>query len=185
MPLTQDNEYTSKDYWNQPNDERAELINGRLIAMAPPDRIHQKLISEFTIIIGQYIKKNRGDCELYPAPFAVNLDKADKNWVEPDISVICDKHKLTEKGCTGAPDFIIEIVSPASRKTDYTKKNALYSEYGVREYWIVDPAKERTTIYYYEEDAAPTISPFTQELTVNIYKNKSAPLTITISNLIN
>ena len=80
------------------------------------------------------------------APFAVNLDADDKNWVEPDISVIFDRNKLHDHGCFGAPDLIIEIVSPSSRRMDYSTKNALYSEAGVQEYWIVDPEKERTTV---------------------------------------
>lgn len=91
--------------------------------------------------------------------------------MEPDLSIICDKNKLNDQGCKGAPDFIIEIVSPSSRKMDYATKNTLYSNAGVREYWIVDPQKERTTVYYYEEDAAPTIIPFHQKLSVGIYKN--------------
>ena len=77
--------------------------------------------------------------------------------MEPDISVICDKDKLNDRGCVGTPDFVIEVVSKSSRKMDYTTKNALYSDAGVREYWIVDPEKERTTIYYYEQDEAPMI----------------------------
>lgn len=179
MPLLK-NLYTSEDYWNLPEDEHAELIDGQLYAMAPPSRIHQKLVSEFTQIIGSYIKSNSGNCEVYPSPFAVNLDAKDKDWVEPDISVICDKNKLTDRGCSGAPDFIIEIVSPGSRKMDYNLKNALYSNAGVREYWIVDPVKERTTIYHYEEDAAPIIIPFSESITVGIYKN----LVITIADLL-
>ena len=74
--------------------------------------------------------------------------------MEPDISVICDKDKLNDRGCVGVPDFVIEVVSKSSRKMDYTTKNPLYSDVGVREYWIVDPEKERTTIYYYEQDEA-------------------------------
>jgi len=179
MPLLK-NLYTSEDYWNLPEDEHAELIDGQLYAMAPPSRIHQKLVSEFTQIIGSYIKSNSGNCEVYPSPFAVNLDAEDKDWVEPDISVICDKNKLTDRGCSGAPDLIIEVVSPGSRKMDYNLKNALYSNAGVREYWIVDPVKERTTIYHYEEDAAPIIIPFSESITVGIYKN----LVITIADLI-
>lgn len=170
MPLLK-NLYTSEDYWNLPENEHAELIDGQLYAMAPPSRIHQKLVSEFTQIIGSYIKSNSGNCEVYPSPFAVNLDAEDKDWVEPDISVICDKNKLTDRGCSGAPDLIIEIVSPGSRKMDYNLKNALYSNAGVREYWIVDPVKERTTIYHYEEDAAPIIIPFSEPITVGIYQN--------------
>lgn len=180
MPLPDKKTYSSEDYWNLPEGDRAELIDGQLYAMAPPSRNHQKLIAAFTKLLGNYIDSHRGDCEVYPAPFAVNLDADDKNWVEPDISVICDKNKLSDRGCNGAPDFIIEIVSPSSRKMDYTKKNALYSEAGVREYWIVDLAKERTTIYHYEEDAAPIIIPFNEKAEVGIYED----LSIIISELI-
>lgn len=180
MPLPEKQFYTSEDYWNLPNGERAELIEGKFYNMAPPNRIHQKLVQQLSLTIGNYIATHGGDCEVYPAPFAVNLDSADKDWVEPDISVICDKNKLTDRGCSGAPDFIIEIVSSSSRKMDYSIKNALYSESGVREYWIVDPDKERTTVYYYEEDAAPTIYTFEQKITVAIYGN----LDITVSELL-
>lgn len=182
MPLPKERYYTSEDYWNIPEGERAELIDGQLYAMTPPSRIHQKLVSELTQLLGRFLKANNVDCEVYPAPFAVNLDADGKNWVEPDLSIICDKRKLTDRGCSGAPDFIIEIVSPSpgSRKMDYSTKNALYFEAGVREYWIVDPAKERTTVYRYEEDAAPTIFSFEQEISVGIYKD----LFITISELL-
>ena len=100
--------------------------------------------------------------------------------VEPDISVICDKDKLNDRGCVGTPDFVIEVVSKSSRKMDYTTKNALYSDAGVREYWIVDPEKERTTIYYYEQDEAPMISLFTQTIQSGIYEG----LEINISELL-
>lgn len=122
MPLSQNKVYTSEDYWNQPEGERAELIDGQLYAMAPPNRIHQKLVQQFSRIIGNYIADNHGACEVYPAPFAVNLDAHSKDWIEPDISVICDKSKLTDRGCSGAPDWILEVVSPGSRKMDYFKK---------------------------------------------------------------
>lgn len=135
---------------------------------------------ELCFILNNYVKVQQGSCEVYPAPFAVFIGKDDKNYVEPDISVICDKSKLTDKGCHGAPDFIIEIVSPSSRKMDYTTKNALYSDFGVREYWIVDPVKERTTVYRYEEDAAPMIVPFSVPITVGIYQD----LVITIAELL-
>lgn len=180
MPLPKRDIYTSNDYWNLPDGERAELINGQLYAMAPPSRIHQKLIIQFGKTLANYIDSHHGDCEVYPAPFAVNLDAYDKDWVEPDISVICDKNKLTGRGCSGAPDFVIEIVSPSSRKMDYSQKNALYSDAGIREYWIVDPEKERTTVYRYEEDAAPVIFAFDQNITVGIYGD----LTINIKELL-
>ena len=180
MPLPKQHAHTSEDYWNLPDGERAELIDGQLYNMAPPSRIHQELVSELTQTIGFHIKSKSGSCKVYPAPFAVNLNADDKTYVEPDISVICDKNKLTDRGCSGAPDLVIEIVSPSSRKMDYSTKNALYSDAGVREYWIVDPAKERTTIYRYEEDAAPIIVPFDMPIAVGIYSG----LQITIADLI-
>lgn len=122
MPLPKEHICTSEDYWNLPEGQRAELIDGHFYDMAPPSRIHQKLIMELSATIRQYIKDNSGSCEVYPAPFAVNLYADDKTYVEPDISVICDKNKLTDRGCKGAPDFIIEIVSPGSRKMDYSTK---------------------------------------------------------------
>lgn len=171
MPLPKENTYTIDDIYHLPEGQRAELINGKIYSMAPPNRIHQELVAQFTKTIGQYIDRSKGICKIYPAPFAVHLHSDDQTYVEPDISVICDKNKLTDKGCTGAPDFIIEIVSPGSRKMDYIRKNSLYMEAGVREYWIVDPEKERTTIYLYEEDAAPMIVPFKQTIQVGIYSD--------------
>lgn len=161
MPLPEKREYTSKDFWEQPEGERAELINGQFYAMAPPGYIHQKLVMGLSAAIHQHIKTNKGNCEVIPAPFAVNLDEEDKNWVEPDISVICDKKKITERGCLGAPDFIIEVVSPSTRKADYCTKYMLYAEAGVKEYWIVDPKKQMIMVYRFTEDIAPVIYPFT------------------------
>lgn len=180
MPLLKSDIYTIDYIYSLPEGQRAELIDGVIYDMAPPSRMHQKLISQFTKIIGKHIDENKGSCEVYPAPFAVFLNKDDKTYVEPDISVICDRNKLTDKGCNGAPDLIIEIVSPSSRKMDYSTKNTAYSNAGVREYWIVDPEKERTTVYRYEEDAAPMIFTFDRAITVGIYSN----LSITVSDLL-
>ena len=171
MPLPREQVYTTDDIYALPDGERAELIDGQIYMMGTPSRIHQKLVGQLSRIIGNYIESNHGSCEIYPAPFAVFIKKDDKNYGEPDISVICDKNKLSDRGCEGAPDFIIEIVSPSSRRMDYYKKCALYAESGVREYWIVDPEKQRTMIYRYEDDAAPMIVPFEQDLAVGIYNN--------------
>mgnify|MGYP004520924889 FL=1 len=91
MPLPKENTYTSKDYWSLPDDKRAELINGQLFALAAPNFLHQKLSFALARKIADYIDLNHGSCEVIPAPFAVNLDADDKIYVEPDISVICDK----------------------------------------------------------------------------------------------
>ena len=179
MPLLKDR-YTSEDYWNLPEGERAELIDGKFYDMAPPSRIHQKLVFTISRIIGNYIADHHGSCEVYPAPFAVNLDADDKDWVEPDISVICDPNKLTDRGCSGAPDLIFEIVSPSSRKLDYGIKNGIYSQSGVREYWIVDPAKEKVVVYYYDRDSDPSLYSFDSDIPVGIYPG----LTIKINDLL-
>ena len=181
MPKLKDEMCTIEDIYTLPEGQRAELINGIIYNMSLPNRIHQKLTGELYFEIKQFIKRNGGSCEIYLAPFGVFLNEDDRTYVEPDISVVCDQNKLDEHGCKGAPDFIIEIVSPSSRKMDYSNKMTLYSNAGVREYWIVDPVKERTTVYRFEEDAAPIIIPFTQPIQVGIYND----LSITISEILN
>ena len=180
MPLPKEQTHTSEDYWNLPEGHRAELISGQFYDMAPPSFKHQKIISQLSYQFNDYIKRNKGNCEVIPAPFAVNLDADDRDWVEPDISVICDKNKLTDRGCSGAPDLIVEVVSPSSRRMDYIVKNTIYSEAGVREYWIVDPENERTTVYHYEADDAPTIYTFSQAIPMGIFEG----LSITMADLL-
>lgn len=152
MALAKENSYTIEDIYTLPDGQRAELIDGTMYMMAPPKRIHQEIVIELSTVINTYIKNKRGECKVYPAPFAVFLNSDDKNYVEPDISVICDKTKLTDDGCNGAPDWIIEVVSPSSRRMDYILKLFKYRSAGVREYWIVDPDKNRVTVYNFESD---------------------------------
>lgn len=153
MALPQQNKsYTTDDIYHLPEGQRAELIDGQMYMMAPPTRRHQQMLGALYRKIADYIDKNGGSCEVDIAPFAVFLNADDKNYVEPDISVICDADKLTDKGCTGAPDWIIEIVSPGSRRMDYYTKLFKYRTAGVREYWIVDPEKNRIIVYLFESD---------------------------------
>ena len=99
MPLPQEQLYTIKDIYNLPEGIRAELIDSHIYYMAPPSRTHQKLVMELSGSIRDYIRKNNGSCEVYPAPFAVHLDEKSNTYVEPDISIICDLSKLNEQGC--------------------------------------------------------------------------------------
>ena len=146
MPLSKTYEkYTTEDIYNLPDGQRAELIDGQIYYMAPPSRRHQDISGELYTDIKTYIRSHNGKCKVYSSPFAVFLNEDDKTYVEPDISVICDSDKLTDQGCKGAPDWIIEIVSPGSRRMDYSIKLFKYRSAGVREYWIVDPAKDRIT----------------------------------------
>ncbi|MCM1044591.1 MAG: Uma2 family endonuclease [Candidatus Gastranaerophilales bacterium] len=109
MALAQENTYTIDYIYALPEGQRAELIDGQIYNMAPQMQIHQELVSQFTKVIGQYIDDHAGDCKVYPAPFAVFLNADDKNYVEPDISVICDKSKLNDRGCNGSPDLVLLI----------------------------------------------------------------------------
>lgn len=179
MPLPKEQIYTVDDIYNLPDGERAELIDGRIYNMAPPSRAHQRIIIELSTIINNYIKANKGACEVNIAPFAVFLNEDDRNYVEPDISVICDKSKLTDKGCSGAPDWIIEVVSPGSRQMDYFTKLFKYRTAGVREYWIIDSLKERITVYNFEIESTNEYN-FKDSVKVGIYED----LYINISGVI-
>jgi Uncharacterized protein conserved in cyanobacteria len=111
----------------------------------------------------------------------VSIKNYEKNYVEPDISVICDRHNLNDRGCSGTPSYIIEIASLSSRRMYYNCKNGLYMDAGIHEYWIVGPEKERTTIYRFDEDATPTIASFEQDIPVGIYED----LVINIAEILN
>ena len=129
---------------------RAELIKNTLYMLASPSRIHQYLLSKMMFQIMNHIDKNQGKCHVYPAPFDVKLFGNDLAVVQPDITVICDTDKLTDRGCSGAPDWIIEIVSESNFKHDYVTKMIYYQMAGVREYWIVDPEEKRVYVHCFE-----------------------------------
>ncbi|MCD8300251.1 MAG: Uma2 family endonuclease [Clostridiales bacterium] len=168
MPLPK--EYTTADIYSLPDGQRAELIDGQMYDMAPPSRRHQLIISELNYLIRDYIKKKGGDCEVYPAPFAVRLNADDRTYVEPDISVVCDPKKLDDAGCTGAPDWIIEVASPGSTRMDYSVKLFKYRTAGVREYWIVDPDKKRIMVYDFANDNMSEYT-FSDVVRVGIYED--------------
>jgi len=146
MEVSQDETYTIEDIYALPEGTRAELIGGHIYYIAPPNTRHQRILNYINTAIYNYIKSKKGDYEVFSAPFGVFLNK-DTKYVEPDISVICDRDKLDDRGCNGAPDWIVEIVSPSSKRMDYFIKLFVYRTAGVREYWIVDPDKNRITIY--------------------------------------
>lgn len=168
MPLLKEKFYTIEDIYKLPEGVRAELIDGRIYYMAPPGRKHQQILSALHAVIYNYIQTKGGNCEVYPAPFAVFLSRDDSNYVEPDLSIICNPNKLTDKGCTGAPDWIIEIVSPSSKRMDYLVKLFKYRSCGVREYWIVDLEKQRITVYDLQGEDVSEYS-FSDSVKVHIY----------------
>ena len=143
--------HTIQDIENLPDGVRAELVNGVMYDMATPTWNHQQLIVALSVKIGNYLERKGGDCKLFVAPLAVYLHNDDKNYFEPDLGVICDPSKIDEKGCHGAPDWIIEVTSPSSRRMDYMIKFAEYINAGVREYWIVDEESSRIMVYRLEK----------------------------------
>ena len=169
MPLPKSNNYTIEDIYALPNGQRAELIDGQIYDMAPPSYLHQKLVMELSATIRDYIKSHGGSCEVLPAPFAVFLNQDDHNYVEPDISVICDPNRINDRGYNGAPDFIIEIVSPSSQRMDYLTKLFKYRTAGVREYWIVNPMKESVQTYLFDDIEDFNQYSFDDEIPVVIY----------------
>lgn len=161
--------YTIDDIYALPDGERAELIDGEIYYMAPPSWTHQRISSKLHQVIANYIDSNHGECHVLAAPFAVFLNNDDINYVEPDISVICDASKLDEKGCHGAPDWVIEIVSQSSKSRDYMTKLFKYRAAGVREYWIVDPEKQMVSVYGFEKDLVEQYD-FGEDVPAGIYE---------------
>lgn len=162
-------QYTVADIEALPEDVRVELIDGELFIMDAPEFTHQDILMGLSFQIELYIQRKKGKCRIVPAPFGVYIKKDIHNYVMPDISLICDEEKLERKGCKGAPDLVIEIVSPSSRKMDYIRKLALYKESGVREYWIVDPKSSQVTIYGLEHGDMPVQCSFSEPIKVGVY----------------
>ena len=159
--------YTYEEWLLWDEGVRAELYDGELVMMAPPSQRHQEIISELNGQLWQFLKGKQ--CKVFPAPFGVRLN-ADENTVfEPDIIVVCDMTKLDGKICNGAPDLVIEVLSPSTAKTDRNYKYRKYQQAGVREYWIVDPELDLlqagvmrdgsyvTTVYDAEDNAPVSV----------------------------
>ena len=164
----QNKEYTIDDIYALPDGQRAELIDGQMYMMAPPSRRHQQILLSLGRKIADYIDRKGGSCEVDIAPFAVFLNADDRNYVEPDISVICDSAKLTDKGCAGAPDWIIEIVSPGSRRSGAYTILFKYVTGGVRDCVMVAPEKSRVSVYSFESDDTAEY-PFSEAVKTGIY----------------
>ena len=180
MALPQEKLYTIDDIYALPYGKRAELIDGQIYDMAPPNTNHQRISYAIARKISDYIDKKKGNCEVFLAPFAVFLNKDDSNYVEPDVSVICDKSKLDEKGCNGAPDWIIEVTSPSNPQHDYGVKLFKYRTSGVREYWIINPQKLSVMVYDLENDKKSNQYSFDDDISACVYED----LHIIISELL-
>ena len=144
--------FTFADYLNWNENEHIELIDGEAVMMAPPSTAHQLISGELFRQLANFLEGKK--CRAIPAPFAVRLFEGEDDTpadvqtvVEPDISVTCDRSKLDEHGCKGAPDMVIEILSPSTRRHDRLVKLNLYQRAGVREYWIVSPSEQTVEVF--------------------------------------
>ena len=158
-------------------DAFTELIDGEIVNLASPSRQHQRISGRMFSAFDRFILANGGSCEVYQT---IDVQLNDKTVVSPDLCVICSPEKRNLHGCTGAPDFICEIVS-TNRSDDYVRKLYLYQISGVREYWIVDPFHERTLVYFFEQGKFPEIYTFDAPIPIGIY---GGALTVRIADFL-
>lgn len=172
IPEKENGTYTVEDFCSLPDDVHAELIDGFLIFNEAPSVSHQGILRELSYYLTDYIKKKKGPCKLYFSPISVRLDMDNKTMLEPDLIIVCDPSKSDGRHINGAPDFVVEVVSPSSRGRDYMVKLNKYYYAGVREYWIIDPRCQTVSVYLFhgalEEFDHITYS-FTDKIPVGIY----------------
>jgi len=160
---------TIDDYLALPEGARVELIDGKFYEMAAPTTIHQRIGLILGSLLSNHIAKNGGMCVPFLAPTDVQLDCDEKTMMQPDVLVVCDRNKITRPRIVGAPDLVIEIISPSNAVTDALIKLSKYQKAGVREYWIVFPDEKQIIVYDFENDATLKIYTFEDEIPVGIW----------------
>ncbi len=161
-------------------EEKEKYTGGEIPQMAAsPCRFHQEIVGEVYNCINNYIKKQKGKCRVYVSPYDVKIDG---DTVQPDIFVTCDPSKSGEQYYTGAPDWVIEVLSPSTSKRDLSEKMKLYMDNGAREYWAVDPDKRWVIVYPFEENKNCEVYTFETPVTVHIYKNEPEPLVMRLAD---
>jgi Uma2 family endonuclease len=170
--------YTYEDYLNWPGEHKIEIIDGQVYLYTVPPRIHQEISGAIVFQFFNYLKDKK--CEVY-FRLGVRLPSGDeksvkeiKTVVEPDIIVVCDKSKLDDEGCKGAPDLIVEITSPSTARIDKVEKFNLYEKHGVKEYWIVEPEIKLVTVFLLQENGRygrPNIYTEEDKIKVSIFED--------------
>jgi Uma2 family endonuclease len=172
-PFPQENRYSYADLSAWDDTVRYELYDGQPVALASPTEVHQRIVMELSRQIANYLVGKR--CQIYAAPFDVRLfEKAGDRpedvdtVVQPDLMVVCDRSKVDARGIHGAPDWVIEVLSPSTAHSDKLQKFILYQQAGVREYWIVDPATRIVSVYLLEDGAYHAATTYGSEFSVPV-----------------
>lgn len=167
-------EYTTAEYYALPDEKRVELIDGVFYDMSAPTFVHQGIAGEIYLQIANFIRENKGECVVRVSPIDVRLDCDDRTMVQPDVLIVCDKRKIKRWGILGAPDFIVEVLSPSTGRKDRHKKLAKYLNAGVREYWLIDPDKKMLLAYNFEDEEmiSPVIRSLNGSMPVAIYQGR-------------
>ena len=162
--------YTIKDYLSFPEEKRCELIDGVIYDMSAPTTIHQYIGSAVWEKLRNHIRSKNGSCVPFISPIDVQPDPLDDTTiVQPDVIVICNREKITRARIIGAPDLVVEVLSPSTRKKDIGVKSNVYERSGVQEYWLVDPDRENVIVYRYGEDYVIQLYPFSTPVPVGIF----------------
>ncbi len=177
MPIPGEKRYTVEEFYNLDIDTPCELIDGKIYDMSPSPFIrHQDISGELFYEIKSYIKRNGGKCRVFAAPTDVKL--SDDTVVVPDIFVVCNPENFDEQKYNGAPDWVIEIISPNSMNRDRYDKCALCRSAGVKEYWVIDPLHSKIMVYKFGEPNTVEFYNFDDRITAGIFKDKPEPLTV-------
>ena len=171
-PMKKPGEYTIEDYYAWPEDQRVELIDGVIYDMGAPLFRHQDIAGNVYYQLYGGIEEYGSDCLVGISPLDVQLDCDNKTMLQPDVIILCDQEKNIDKCVYGAPDFVLEVLSPSSRSRDQIIKLNKYHDAHVREYWIVDPEKERILVYIFEKEDWPDIYTFNDKVPLYVSGNK-------------
>ncbi|MCR5160756.1 MAG: Uma2 family endonuclease [Lachnospiraceae bacterium] len=172
IPSGPQGKYTLKDYYALPDERRAELIDGVIYDLAAPGNLHQAISQQIALQLGQYVSDNQGSCMIYTAPFDVQLDEDDRTMVQPDVVIVCRRDRLRRFGCFGAPDLVMEIISPSTARRDMLLKLQKYIHANVREYWIIHPDIRQVTVYRNGEQLELKSYSFEEKIPVGIWEDK-------------
>lgn len=164
--------YTVKDYYALPDEQRVELIDGYFYDMSVPNLMHQDIVGEIAAQIRDFIRNNHGQCKVYVSPVDVRLDCNEKTMVQPDVIIICDNDKRKKWGIMGAPDFVLEVISPSTKNRDLALKAGKYMNAGVREYWIIDPYKKILIKFDFENEEKTSICGLDEPASMGIYNDE-------------